>query len=90
MIASNNDTQGQHLKDVLHPNFKIMDFGDLRFFLGLEITRYSSGIYVCQQKYALQLLADTSLMASKPAYVPIDPLVKLSRDYGQPLSDPSP
>lgn len=40
--------------------------------------------------YALQLLADTGLLASKPALVPMDPLVKLSRDSDQPLLDPSP
>lgn len=51
MIVSNNEFKVQHLKDTLNANFKIKDIGDLRFFLGLDIARSSTRIFLCQRKY---------------------------------------
>ncbi|CAA7044894.1 unnamed protein product [Microthlaspi erraticum] len=42
------------------------------------------------EEYALNLLSDTGLMACKPCSVPMDPVVKLSKESGVPLDDPTP
>lgn len=81
-IASNNAADLAEVKRVLAKAFKIKDLGLMRFFLGLEIARSSSGIHVCQRKYALDLLHNAGLLACKPASTPMDPYVKLSTEVG--------
>lgn len=52
-----------NLKNFLHTQFKLKDLGILRYFLGLEIARSSSGILLTQGHYTLQLLEDTGFLA---------------------------
>jgi len=63
------------------------DLGDLRYFLGLEITRSKHGIYTSQQKYVMDLLTDTNILNSKPIYLPMDPTTSLTQE-GQALKEP--
>lgn len=68
--------------------FKVKDLGTPKFFLGIEIARNSSSIALCQQKYALDILADTRMLASKPSNIPMDPYVHLSQTMGTLLENP--
>ena len=82
LIASNNDEALNELKTALHLAFEIKDMGAPRFFLGLEIARNSTGISLCQRKYALDILSSTGMLACKPVSVPMDPSVHLRKDTG--------
>jgi len=62
----------------LNKTFKINYLGDLRYFLGFETTKSKKEIMINQKKYALELLTDAGLLASKHAVTPMDNLVKLS------------
>ena len=83
IIASSCDKATMLLKEALQTSFKLRDLGTLRYFLGLEITRSSSGISICQRKYVLDLLTDTGLLGCKPSSIPMDPSVKLSTEDGE-------
>jgi hypothetical protein len=36
--------------------FDMTDLGKMRFFLGIEVLQQINGIYICQQKYTLEVL----------------------------------
>jgi hypothetical protein len=88
-IASNDSLAASTFITMLNDKFKLKDLGSLKYFLGLEIARSSSGISVSQRKYALEILEHSGLLASKHVQFPMEQNLKLSRDDGALLSDPS-
>ena len=76
-------------QQMLAKHFKIKVIGDLKYFLGLEISKSPRGIHLCQRKYTLQLLTETGFAASKPQSVPMDPNSQLNETDGDPLEDAS-
>ncbi|XP_019191172.1 PREDICTED: uncharacterized protein LOC109185669 [Ipomoea nil] len=79
----------QEVKVQLNERFQLKDLGPMKYFLGLEVARHKKGIAVCQRKYALELLANTGFIESKPAHSPTVPSHKLSKSEGEPLEDSS-
>ncbi|KAL0437101.1 UNVERIFIED_CONTAM: Retrovirus-related Pol polyprotein from transposon RE1 [Sesamum radiatum] len=76
------------VKDYLHNLFTIKDMGDARYFLGLEIARSSTGIYVAQTKYVLDIVSDAGLSRAKSASIPLPLGLKLTADCGALLVNP--
>lgn len=89
LIASNRSDSIVALKQLLNAHFKIKDLGALRYFLRIDVTQSTEGILLCQRKYALGILSDLGTLASKPMKIPMDQNVKLSKEDGTPLPDPS-
>ena len=66
MIITGDDLSGiQELKDFLNRQFEMKDLGHLSYFLGLEITHSTDGLYITQAKYAFELLSRAGLTDSK-------------------------
>lgn len=63
------------------------DLGPLHFFLGIEVHQDPKGIYLCQTKYALDLLHKSNMLQAKPYSSPVTASAKLSKDDGDPLTD---
>lgn len=55
----------------------------------MKIARSKTGIHVCQCKYTLDILSEAGLLGSKLASVHKKKRRKLTKDAGQPLSDPA-
>ncbi|XP_057999049.1 uncharacterized mitochondrial protein AtMg00810-like [Hevea brasiliensis] len=73
----------------LDDSFRIKDLGELKYFLGIEIAISSKGILLNQRKYALKLLIDVGLLASKLAKSLMDCSLKLKQDSGDPIPNVS-
>jgi hypothetical protein len=89
VLASNDSDAISSFTHLLNQQFKLKDLGSLNFFLGLEIVRKSTSIAICQQKYALEILEDSGLLAAKPVNFPMESNLRLSRDEGPLISDPT-
>jgi hypothetical protein len=56
----------------LASEFEMKDLGALKYFLGIEVARSKQGIFLSQQKYILDILTDTGMLASKPVDTPME------------------
>ncbi|XP_068309693.1 uncharacterized mitochondrial protein AtMg00810-like [Pyrus communis] len=73
----------------LTKEFELKDLGPLHFFLGIQITRTASGLFLSQEKYIQDLLKKSDMLDSKPAVTPCLPYNWLLKDDGQPFNNPS-
>ena len=89
LITSNDAASVKALTEFLDQNFKLKDLGPAKYFLGLELARFKKGISLCQRKYALDILEDSGFLASKLVKFPMEQHIKLSKDQGTLLTDPS-
>ena len=87
-MGSNSLEQVKNLKIYLNSQFNLKDLGNLKYFLGIEMTRSSKVISICQRQYALQLLLEIGHLRCKTRKTPRDVNVKLAQDDGELLDDP--
>ncbi|GKA86158.1 ribonuclease H-like domain-containing protein [Tanacetum coccineum] len=78
----------QSIIATLHAEFSMTDLGPLNYFLGISVTRNTSGMFLSQQKYASELLERVGMLTCNPCRTPVDTDSKLSAD-GDPVSDPT-
>lgn len=72
IIVTDND--GDLLKNFIartHKEFAIKDLGCLNYFIGLEVSCTSDGLFVGQVKYAHDILERVNLLGSKPLATPL-------------------
>ena len=86
MIITGDDLSGiQELKIFLNQRY----LGHLSYFLGLEITHSTDGLYITQAKYASKLLSRAGLTENKTVDTPIELNAHLTPTGGKSLSNPS-
>ncbi|KAJ4771370.1 Retroelement pol polyprotein-like [Rhynchospora pubera] len=88
VIAGNNSEAIVQFKQYLSRTFYMKDLGALKYFLGIEIARNPTGLYLCQRKYTLDIVAECGLLGGKPAAFPIEQNYNLSIASGKPMEDP--
>ncbi|CAM8999542.1 unnamed protein product [Rhodiola kirilowii] len=89
IITGTSQVLIDNIKQFIDSKFKIKDLGTLRYFLGLEVARSASGIFINQRKYALELIKDAGLLGCKPSSLPMDTKHKLSLSTSSVLADPT-
>ncbi|KAM2169391.1 hypothetical protein ACFX1Q_038703 [Malus domestica] len=71
LVTGPNSTACKQVIQQLSSLFPIKDLGPLHYFLGLEVKRSSSGIFLSQTKYILDLLSKANMTGAKPCSTPL-------------------
>jgi hypothetical protein len=80
IFTGNDEVMMSEFKSSMLREFDMFDLGKMRFFLGIEVLQKSDGIYICQKKYALEVLRRFGMMESNSVGSPIVPGSKINRD----------
>lgn len=89
LITGSDSDLIHELQENLKTSFHMKDLGSLKYFLGLELHPTPSGILLNQQKYAQDLISLAGLESCNSVLTPLEVNLKLSKDEGELLSDPS-
>ena len=88
IITGSSPQATQEFKNYLASCFKMKDLGPLKYFLGIEVARNAEGIYICQRKYALDIISETGMLEAKPATFPLEQNHQLALSTSPLLTDP--
>ena len=77
ILTEDHEEEIGKLKSLFAHEFKMNDLGNLKSFLGMEITRSKMSIAVSQRKNVLDLLKETRMLGYKPTNTPMDYTTKL-------------
>ena len=67
-------------KNSMKLEFDMFDLGRMRYFLGIEVLQRSCGIFICQRKYAHEILSRFGMEESNQVKNPIVSGTKLLKD----------
>jgi hypothetical protein len=76
-----------NFKHAMQFEFEMTDLGIMKYFLGIEVNQSTKGIFVCQQKYAADILKRFHMEGCNPAETPIPLGTKLSKKDEGPTVD---
>ena len=83
IIRGDHLDEVEKVKGLLKHKIEMKNVGELKFFLGIKIIRTKIGIWLSQQKYALDMLAKYGMADCKTILKPLDQNVKLSAHDGK-------
>lgn len=80
IFTGNDKSMCDEFKKSMMLEFDMSDLGKMRYFLGVEVLQNPDGIYICQKKYAREVLERFGMNRSNPVNNPIVPGSKLLKD----------
>ena len=72
LITGNDPVSIAAIKKFLHSQFQLKDLGDLKYFLGIEVSSSKNGIFISQRKYALEIIKDAGLFGATHIDTPME------------------
>jgi histone deacetylase 1/2 len=84
VASSSHEATGALLKD-LEQEFALKDFGDLHYFLGIEVQRSRDGLKLSQGRYAADILQRASISKCKSINTPMSNTKRISATEGDKL-----
>ncbi|XP_068323099.1 uncharacterized mitochondrial protein AtMg00810-like [Pyrus communis] len=89
ILTGSSSTLINQVITALTAEFEMKDLGLLHYFLGLQISYTSEGLFVSQTKYINELVDKVDLQDSKPCATPCLPYHRLLKDDGKPYHSPA-
>ena len=80
LVTGSNIELIQKFKENMKQAFEMADLGEMSYFLGIEIKQGQSEIFICQQKYANEILKKFQMEGCKSVSTPMCQKVKLFKD----------
>jgi len=81
LIHTGNDgSMCDEFRRSMMTNFDMLDLGKMRYFLGIEVMQNSNGIFICQGKYAQEVLTWFGMENCNAVKNPIVPGTRLSKN----------
>jgi hypothetical protein len=87
IFTGNDEKVFADFKHSMKNNFAMTDLGRMKYFLGVEVKQDEKGIYINQQKYALEILKRFGLSECNSVCNPLVPGCKLKKDESGKASD---
>lgn len=90
ILTSSSNVELKQLITLLNKEFALKDLGDLHYFLGIHVTRPTSGqLHLCQHKYITDLLHKVNMLEAKPQPTPMAAGTKLTLDDTTKFDNPT-
>ncbi|BFG37724.1 hypothetical protein CerSpe_239980 [Prunus speciosa] len=80
VFGSTSDILVKEFHEVMQTEFEMSMFGELNYFLGLQVQQFNGGMFISQTKYAKNLVSKFGLESAKPIRNPMSTSTKLSKD----------
>lgn len=87
IFTGDDETMMSEFKNSMLREFDMTDLGKMRFFLGIEVLQKCDGIYICQKKYALDVLRRFGMIDCNSVSTPIVPGFKVSKEGGRSVDE---
>ncbi|KAH9783113.1 hypothetical protein KPL71_009187 [Citrus sinensis] len=89
IITGSSDQMVQQVITNMQNAFALKDLGKLSYFLGIEVTKTASGIYLSQSKYIADILAKHNMADCSPVPTPMATGHYLTKGSGSVISNSS-
>ena len=73
-------TYAKYFLEEMRKEFEMSMFGEIKFFVGLQIQKNKNGIYITQSKYIKEILKKFRMEDSRPFGTPMSTKNKLSKN----------
>ena len=80
IFTGNDESMFEDFKNSMMHEFDMSDLGRMRYFLGIEVLQRDDGIYICQRKYAMEVLKRFGMEESNSVHNLIVPGFRVCKD----------
>ncbi|XP_024441578.1 uncharacterized protein LOC112324164 [Populus trichocarpa] len=82
LITGSNELQIEEFKQEMMRVFEMTDLGLMTYFLGMEVKQSKNEVFICQKKYAKEILKKFQMEECKATSTPMNQKEKLCKDDG--------
>ncbi|KAH9751439.1 reverse transcriptase Ty1/copia-type domain-containing protein [Citrus sinensis] len=87
IVTGSDSAQIQQVFTNQQTTFALKDLGELHFFLGIQVTKTDTGLYLSQSKYIADLLNKVKMKGCTPCSTPMAANVPFTKTDSEPFPD---